>query len=100
MSELASAATGTIAGVFLGIIFFGGLWWTVHRALSSDAAGTWFACSYLLRFGLLAVGLYLLAHDDAVRGLGAASGLIVTRLVMVRLGLRGLSVRSAAEKSR
>lgn len=100
MSELLSGVTGAIAGGLLGIIFFGGLWWTVRRALSSEAAGIWFACSYLLRFSLLAVGLYVLAHDDAVRGLGAAIGLIAARLVMVRLGLRGLAVRPVVEKSR
>lgn len=90
MSEISSGLTGAIAGAALGILFFGGLWWTVRRALSSDAAGIWFACSYLLRFGLLAAGLYVLAHDDAVRGLGAAFGLIVARLVTVRVGLRGM----------
>jgi F1F0 ATPase subunit 2 len=88
MSELLSAATGTIAGVLLGIGFFGGLWWTTSRALSSEAAGVWFIGSYLLRFGLLAVGLFALAHDDAIRGLGAAFGLIVARLGVVRLVLR------------
>jgi F1F0 ATPase subunit 2 len=100
MSELLSAATGAIAGVLLGIIFFGGLWWTIRRALSSQAAGVWFACSYLLRFALLAAGLYVLAHDDAIRGLGAAFGLIAARFGLVRLGLRGISGPSIAGKPR
>ena len=40
------------AGLLLGAMFFGGLWWTVRRAVSSGCPALWFAGSLLLRLGL------------------------------------------------
>ena len=34
-----------IAGGLLGSIFFGGLWWTVNRGISSEWPAVWFLCS-------------------------------------------------------
>ena len=30
------------AGVLLGVFFFGGLWWTVRRGVSSNRPALWF----------------------------------------------------------
>ena len=37
--KLLSLALALAAGVLLGAIFFGGLWWTVRKGVSSRAAG-------------------------------------------------------------
>ena len=31
-----------LIGVMLGAMFFGGLWWTVHRAMTSRRVALWF----------------------------------------------------------
>jgi len=48
------------AGVLLGAIFFGGLWWTVRNGASSHRLGLWFIGSMLLRVGIVMTGFYLL----------------------------------------
>jgi F1F0 ATPase subunit 2 len=83
---LAVAAVGFCGGLLLGGFFFAGLWWTVRRGVSSRQAAVWFAASYLVRVGLLATGLYFLAHDNAARGLAACVGVIVARIAVARLG--------------
>ena len=99
MTEYASTALGFIAGALLGGVFFGGLRWTVRRALTSSAAGAWFASSYLLRLAIVAGGLYALAHDDAARGLAAGLGLLVARLAVAWLGGRSAGNAAAVEKA-
>lgn len=86
MNDLLSITTGLAGGLLLGGFFFGGLWWTLRRALASPTAGLWFAASYLVRFAVLAGGLYVLAHGEVTRGLAACAGLIVARLAVAFFG--------------
>ena len=38
-----------VAGLLLGAIFFGGLWWTVRKGVFSKSPALWFLGSMLLR---------------------------------------------------
>lgn len=60
MSDILSPllALAAVAGVLLGAVFFGGLWWTVRRGLASPYHGLWFIGSMLLRTGIVATGFY------------------------------------------
>ena len=40
-----------VAGSMLGVLFFGGLWWTVQKGVTSDLPAFWFLGSLLLRTG-------------------------------------------------
>jgi F1F0 ATPase subunit 2 len=62
MSDILSPllALAAVAGVLLGAVFFGGLWWTVRRGLASPYHGLWFIGSMLLRTGIVATGFYSL----------------------------------------
>jgi F-type H+-transporting ATPase subunit a len=82
------AVVGFCGGVALGVLFFAGLWWTVRRGLSSTGAALWFAGSFLLRFAILALGLYALARDNPTRGIAAAVGVVLARIVVVRFTAR------------
>ena len=42
MNELLSLAVALAAGLLLGALFFGGLWWTVIRGSSSAHPALWF----------------------------------------------------------
>lgn len=81
-----AVAAGLAAGLLLGAVFFGGLWWTVRNGLTSARAPLWFAASYALRIALLAGGLYLVAHEHPVRALAAGAGVLFARAIIVRLG--------------
>ena len=48
MSEFLSLAPALAAGLLLGVFFFGGLWWTVIRGVSSPRPALWFFGSMML----------------------------------------------------
>ena len=56
MHELIPLALSMGAGLVLGAIFFGGLWWTVIRGLSSRQPALWFLGSLLLRMSITLIG--------------------------------------------
>src|SRR5665811_1672873 len=53
-----------LAGVLLGTIFFGGLWWTIRRGVSSKQPAALFFFSLLLRTGITLAGFYFVARGD------------------------------------
>jgi len=74
-----------LVGVLLGTVFFGGLWWTVQRAVSARWVALWFFASLLLRTGIVLGGFYLSCGDDWQRWLAALLGFVVARMVVTRL---------------
>jgi F1F0 ATPase subunit 2 len=72
-------------GVLLGLIYFGGLRWTVHRGLAPNASALWFSLSFLLRSGACLAGFYLVGAGDAARMLACLGGFVIARAVVIRL---------------
>jgi F1F0 ATPase subunit 2 len=60
MDETLSLALSLAAGILLGAIFFGGLWWTVRHGVLSGHPGLWFVGSMLLRITIVMTGFYFL----------------------------------------
>jgi F1F0 ATPase subunit 2 len=73
------------AGLVLGAIFFGGLWWTLQKSLASPRPALWILGSLLARMSLLLVGLYLVADGHWQRLLAGVVGVICARFIVVRL---------------
>ncbi|MDI1250341.1 MAG: ATP synthase subunit I [Lacunisphaera sp.] len=84
-SNLLTVILAGAAGMVLGMIFFGGLWWTVRRALVSRRPARWFLGSLLLRMGLAVAGFYFVGGGQWQRLLPCLLGFIVARFVVVRL---------------
>jgi F1F0 ATPase subunit 2 len=82
MSELFSSAPAFAAGLFLGAFFFGGLWWTVNRGVSSPRAALWFLGGMLLRMSITLTGFYLVGGEDWQRWLLCLLGFILARLTV------------------
>ncbi|MDX1607019.1 MAG: ATP synthase subunit I [Candidatus Competibacterales bacterium] len=72
------------AGALLGLMFYGGLWWTVRRLADSRQPALLLAASLLLRGALAAAGLYLVAAGDWRRLLAALAGLLLVRVALTR----------------
>ena len=70
MNETLTLVLALVAGVVLGAMFFGGLWWTVRKGVSSKQPALWFLGSLLLRMGIALAGFYFVVR----RSLGAAAG--------------------------
>ncbi len=73
------------AGVVLGAIFFGGLWWTVQRGVSSKQPALWFSLSLLLRTSITLAGFYLVGGSDWKRLLSCLIGFVLARLAVTRV---------------
>ena len=70
MNETLSLVLALVTGVLLGAMFFGGLWWTVQKGVSSKRPALWFFGSLLLRTSIALAGFYFIAR----RSLGEAAG--------------------------
>jgi len=95
MSETVLLAFAMCAGVLLGALFFGGLWWTVLKGLTSPRPALWFLCSMLLRTGITLSGFYFVSDGDWKRLLACLAGFIIARLIVTRL-TRGQAVPPAS----
>ena len=85
MNELLQLALVLLAGLLLGALFFGGLWWTVQKGLSARQPALWFGVSMLLRTGIVLAGFYLVSGADWKRLLLCLLGFIVARFIVIRL---------------
>jgi F1F0 ATPase subunit 2 len=91
MSEAMLLALPLVAGALLGALFFGGLWWTVLKGVSSPRPALWFLGSLLLRTGITLSGFYLVSGGDWKRLLACLAGFVIARLIVTRF-TRGLTV--------
>jgi F1F0 ATPase subunit 2 len=66
-------------------MFFGGLWWTVHKGVSSKRPALWFFGSLLLRTSIVLAGFYFIARGDWEKLLVCLFGFIGARVVVLRL---------------
>jgi F1F0 ATPase subunit 2 len=85
MREVLLVVLALLGGILLGIIFFGGLWWTVQRGVSSKQPAVWFFASLMLRTAIVVVGFYFVMHGDWRRVVASLLGFILARLCIVRL---------------
>jgi F1F0 ATPase subunit 2 len=67
------------AGAALAILFFGGLWWTIQRAIASPRPALWFAGSLLLRASAVLGGIYLVGQGEWIRIVACLVGFAMTR---------------------
>jgi F1F0 ATPase subunit 2 len=78
-----------LAGGMLGAIFFGGLWWTMCRGVSSTRPALWFVGSLLLRTGIVLAGFYAVSGSHWRRLVACLLGFVVARIVATRLAVAG-----------
>jgi F1F0 ATPase subunit 2 len=79
------AIRALLYGALLGAIFFGGLWWTIRRALTAANPTLWFACSLLLRMSLVLGGFYAIAAAGWQALVLSLVGCLLCRTVITRL---------------
>ena len=85
MNETLMMALAWVFGAVLGVVFFGGLWWTVRKSLYSKRPALWIFGSLMLRLSIVAVGFYLFAGRHWERLLLSLLGFIAARFVVIRL---------------
>ncbi len=85
MSELLNLASALGAGIMLGAVFFGGLWWTIRRGISSGRVAFWFLGSMLLRTCIVLLGFHYFFGDDWKKMLLGLLGFVIARLVVMQI---------------
>ncbi len=99
MNEILTLAIALVAGLVLGAIFFGGLWWTVRRGASSPRPARWFFASALLRMSVTLGGFYLVGGGQWERLLACLVGFVMARLAVTWLAQSPGQPRPAQEAS-
>ena len=85
MNETLTLALAFVAGAGLGAIFFGGLWWTVRKGVSSSRPALWFLGSGLLRMSVVLAGFYFVSGGQFRRLVACLVGFIIARVVVTWL---------------
>ena len=84
MNDLLQQVMVLLAGMLLGTLFFGGLWWTVQNGLSARQPALWFGMSMLLRTSIVLAGFYVVSGAEWKRLLLCLFGFIVARFIVTR----------------
>lgn len=85
MNEWLTLALAGMAGLLLGAIFFGGLWWTVRLGVTSKRPALLFLGSMLLRTGVVIAGFYVVSDGHWQRLLACLFGFAIARFIATRL---------------
>ncbi len=74
-----------VAGMLLGGLFFGGLWWTVGKCLTSPHPAQWMLASGLIRMSVTLAGFYFVSGGQWQRLMACLVGFIIARLIVTWL---------------
>jgi len=85
MNETLSLVLACVAGGLLGAMFFGGLWWTIRKGVSSEQPALWFMGSLVLRMSVAVAGFLVVGGGHWERLLSCLLGFVGARLVVTRL---------------
>ena len=85
MTDVTAMPVSLLIGVLLGVCFFGGLWWTVQKGLTSSRPALWFFGSTLLRTAIVLAGFYFVGCGDWRRLLICLLGFLIGRVLVTRL---------------
>jgi len=82
MNETLFMILAFIAGLVLGIFFFGGLWFTVKKAVTAKTPSIWFFLSFFLRVSIVMFGFYYISPGGLQPLIVSVLGFIVARFVV------------------
>ncbi len=72
-----------LGGVGAGVIFFGGLWWTIRYGLRSKHPEVWFLASLVLRMAVATSAFLLLSQGQWQRLAVCLVGFLVGRYIIL-----------------
>lgn len=76
-------AVGFFAGLALGGLYFGALWWSVLKVRNVEHKKRFLLAGWLVRSAALCAGLYAMARADSQVLLCGAVGLLLSRFIIV-----------------
>jgi F1F0 ATPase subunit 2 len=79
MNDVLPLLWAGIAGIALGTVFYGGLWWTIRRSMALPQPALWVFVSLLVRMSGTLAGFYFVAATHWERLLMCLLGFIAAR---------------------
>ena len=97
--NIETLALPLLGGFCAGVLFFGGLWWTIRHGLQSAYPAVWFLASLILRM-VLAISAFLLLSQGQWQRLAAClTGFLIARGVLLhRLSAADASLPSSGKE--
>ncbi len=83
MNELVLIPIAFVVGITLGVVFFGGLWFTVKSTINAKFPALWLLGSIVLRFGITLLGFYYVCEGNWQRLVACVLGFILARFVVL-----------------
>ena len=84
MSDILHLFFAYVLGLFLGGLFFAGLWFTVKKAVNSTMPLLWFLASFFIRASILLIGFYTISHGNWQKFIVCLVGFITARFIVMR----------------
>jgi len=82
MNEIVFMILAFVAGLVIGTIFFGGLWFTVKKGITSKKPTLLFFFSFVLRTGIALIGFYYISQNIWQRFLICLVGFVIARFII------------------
>jgi F1F0 ATPase subunit 2 len=81
IDSMLTYAVMVAAGMFLGAVFFGGLWMTVQQMQHTQRPGLLFVSSVVIRTGIVLAGIWYFAAGDGGAIAACLLGFLAIRLL-------------------
>lgn len=98
MNEVISLLPALFAGIILGILFFGGLWYTVRIGLRSKNSALIFIGSLIIRMAIVLLGFYYVGANNWQKMLVCLGGFLIARIVIARITKRDKQTKATFTK--
>lgn len=85
MNEVLGLLPAVFIGIALGVLFFGGLWFTVRKGLDSKNATLIFMGSLVVRMVIVLLGFYYVGADNWQKMMACLGGFLIARIVITRV---------------
>jgi len=82
MSESLPVILAFVMGGLLGTFFYGGLWWTIQKGVSSKQPALLFTGSLAVRTLIALAGFYFVSRGNWHRLLGCLVGFVTARILV------------------
>ncbi len=86
MNEWFELVPAFLLGMMLGVVYFGGLWWTVSRLQRSASPVGLCLISFVIRGGALLGVLFVVLQFGMALLISTLTGLVVVRFVIDTMG--------------
>lgn len=84
MTEILFYVLALAAGLVLGAIFFGGLWFAVKKAVTAKVPALWLIGGFIIRTGITLIGFYFVSLGSWQRLLMCLLGFVVARMLVMK----------------